>query len=141
MNTTTPDQSRRTIFDQIQLGISSDDVERAMNKPDRQGSNESDFVFLYTIIRKGKVLPRESFTFKKSDKKLIVKFLDFYDDDPESSVDYWKSRYPQGDFSVKSKTTNMGHYMILNQFINVNSELTLSINNNTHQVDQASWGH
>ena len=136
-NTISPDRLRRNAFDQVQIGMSSDDVTRIMSAPDRQASNEKYLVFLYTINHEGKILPKENFTFSNGDKKLTVKFLDIYSDDPESSLDFWKSKYPEGDFSIKSKTTVTKDFITFSQYIKVNSNLTLSIEHD--KVSQAAW--
>lgn len=83
------------------------------------------------------MLRRFTFIFNKKTEKLISKSVDIGDDDPESSLDFWKSKFPQSIFKVESKTTSHGHFWITGEWISVDENLTLSVSKS--KVVQASW--
>lgn len=93
--------------------------------------------FLALGYSDNKISRRYTFIFDKKTEKLITKSIDIVESDSESNLDFWKFKYPDGNFKLESKITSYGHYSTTDEWINVNKNLILSISKN--KVIQASW--
>ena len=120
----------------VSLNSNKNDIIKSFGETKDSGTNAKEEFFALGYPD-SKMLRRFTFIFNKKTEKLISKSVDIGDDDPESSLDFWKSKFPQGIFKVESKTTSHGHFWITSEWISVDENLTLSVSKN--KVVQASW--
>ena len=82
---------------------------------------------------------RYSFFFNKSDNKLILKTVHIIAEEPASFLDFWKAKFPKGNFEIKTETIHHGHVTTYDEWIEVTKMVTLTIKKN--KVTQASWSN
>ena len=85
----------------------------------------------------GKVPRRYSFFFNQQDDLVFSKSIYIYENEPESSLDFWNTKYPNGNFKIENRTTDHGHYWSTDSWIAVDKNLTLTIEKK--MVSQANW--
>lgn len=124
------------IIEGVPFNSNKNDIVKNFGETKDSGLNEKEGFFALGYPD-SKMLRRYTFVFNKKTEKLISKSVDIGDGDPESSVDFWKSKYPQGKFKTESKTISHGHFWTTDEWISVNKNLTLSVSKN--KIIQASW--
>jgi hypothetical protein len=136
VNRVIPSQSS---IDRILLGSTQDDVIKVMGQPTQTGVDQKNniLIFRYSFERNGKTLPRFQFIFSKKENKLTAKYKDIYKDDPESSIEFWKSKYSSKDLTLKSKQIIDGHSITTRYFIDLDPTTSLEVEKN--QVVMIFW--
>ena len=118
-------------IENIKFGSTPEFIIKVMGEPYQAGSDEKSKVsaLRYVQTHLGKKRSRENFVFSEG-TGLTLKYLDIYDDDPESSLDFWRSKFPNKDLVIKTEQVVSKHSIDYNQRIEISPKQSLEIKNN-----------
>lgn len=123
--------SSTAAIESIQFGSSQEIVVKSMGQLAQKGSDEKSglTVFRYVQNYNGDVRSREHFVFDGSGG-VSLKYLNIYDDNAESSLNFWKSKYPEKELIVEKSQVISKHSITHNQSIQVGPKQSLEIKHN-----------
>jgi hypothetical protein len=122
---------QNNFIENISFGISQEELAKLKGEPSKKAFDEKSqaSIFCYIENKDGVVLPRENFVFNPDDG-LTAKYMNVYEDEPESSLDFWKLKFPANDLTIKTNQIISKHSINYEKYIEINPKQTLVIKNN-----------